>query len=353
MNEVADRIEQVTPAWMTAVLERELPGIVVDDLAVEQIGTGQIGANYRTIPTYRTPIPGAPATVVVKLAAGDPAARQRVSGGFRKEVGFYRELAATVAVRTPRCWHAAISDDASEFTLVLEDLAPAVPGVQAHGCTVAEASAALTNLAALHGPRWDDRELYALEFLTPADASAAAFLGEVFRLANEQFVARYRDELGEAEVATLGEVAEVLGEWQLSRPEPFAVVHGDYRLDNLMFGIAGGGVAALDWQTVTVAPPGRDLAYFLGNSLDTELRRASEEGLVTGYVAALAEHGVRRGADDCFEDYRLGQLQGPMITVLGCIYATATRSEASDAMFLAMARRSCAAIRDLRSLELL
>jgi hypothetical protein len=41
-----------------------------------------------------------------------------------------------------------------------------------------------------------------------------------------------------------------------------------------------------------------------------------------------------------------------MITVLGCIYAAAERSERADAMFLAMTHRSCAAIRDLESLDL-
>ena len=60
---------------------------------------------------------------------------------------------------------------------------------------------------------------------------------------------------------------------------------------------------------------------------------------------------IRR--DRCFDDYRLGQMQGPMITTLGAIYATAERSTRADGMFLAMARRSCAAIRDLRSLDLL
>jgi hypothetical protein len=42
-----------------------------------------------------------------------------------------------------------------------------------------------------------------------------------------------------------------------------------------------------------------------------------------------------------------------MITTIGCIYAPRERSDASDAMFLAMARRSCAAIRDLGTLDLL
>ena len=41
-----------------------------------------------------------------------------------------------------------------------------------------------------------------------------------------------------------------------------------------------------------------------------------------------------------------------MITTMGCAFATGDRSAAADAMFLAMATRSCAAIRDLDSLEL-
>ena len=53
------------------------------------------------------------------------------------------------------------------------------------------------------------------------------------------------------------------------------------------------------------------------------------------------------------DDYRVGLLQAPMITMLGAAYATAERSKQADAMFLAMACRSCAAIRDLNSLDLL
>lgn len=42
-----------------------------------------------------------------------------------------------------------------------------------------------------------------------------------------------------------------------------------------------------------------------------------------------------------------------MITVLGAITATGERSRQADDMFIAIAHRSCAAIRDLGSLDLL
>ena len=199
-----------------------------------------------------------------------------------------------------------------------------------------QARAALANVAGLHGPRWRDESLLNIDFLSPATEEMAGFLAEVFRSANDQFADRYRDRLDDDDLATLRDVTEVIGSWQLARSGPFAVVHGDYRLDNLMFSPTG-RVTALDWQTVTVAPAARDAAYFLGTCLEPELRRAHERELFDGYLDALAAHGVEGyGGDDAFDDYRLGQLQGPMITVLGCIYATATPSEASDGMFLAM-----------------
>ncbi len=84
------------------------------------------------------------------------AARRRVRNGYRSEVGFYRDIASTVDVATPRCWYAAITDDSLAFTLLLDDLSPRVPGVQAAGCTIEQARLAVANLAALHAGRWND-----------------------------------------------------------------------------------------------------------------------------------------------------------------------------------------------------
>jgi hypothetical protein len=91
---------------------------------------------------------------------------------------------------------------------------------------------------------------------------------------------------------------------------------------------------------------------FLGTSLSVEDRRAVEHDLVASYHAALVARGVE-GYDParCLDDYRLGHLQGPLVTTIGSAYATGERTRSADAMFLAMARRSCAAIRDLGSLD--
>lgn len=351
---VVDDPRELTPEWLTATLRAAGADVEVVDVRAEAIGTGQIGSTYRLHLRYGGDSTDVPPTIVAKLAGGDAAMRSRVAGGFVKEVGFYARLADTVAVRRPRCWHAAISDDTTTFTLLLEDLADARPGVQAEGCSASHALDAVRNVAGLHAPRWNDPSLLDHEFLTPSDEATAAFVGELLVGATEDFVARYDAQLDDTDKATLREAARANAAWQMARREPFAVVHGDYRLDNLMFPVQGAGVCALDWQTVTVAPPLRDVAYFLGNSLHTDVRRAEEEHLVAAYHAELVARGVADySADDCWIDYRLGQLQGPMITVLGCMFATAERTERSDGMFLTMATRSVAAIRDLDSFGLL
>ena len=240
-------------------------------------------------------------------------------------MGFYTQLVETLDVRTPRCWYGAITDDAMHFTLLLEDLAPRITGVQADGCSVARADAALRNLAGLHAPRWNDESLFDLDFLARTTQERADFLGNILTGATEEFVSRYEAELDAAEVRTLRASASAITEWQLARPEPFAVIHGDYRLDNLMFSTTDDDdVVAVDWQTMIVGPPTRDVAYFLGTSLDVDDRRAAEEQLVASYHRALCARGVDGyDAERCFDDYRVGQLQGPMITVIGCMYATA------------------------------
>jgi hypothetical protein len=294
-----------------------------------------------------------PRTVVAKVASGDEAARKRVAGGFRAEVGFYAELLGTLEVRAPRCFYAAISGDALKFTLLLEDLDPRVAGVQADGCPMHQVRGAVRNLAGLHAPRWNDPGLLGLAFVQRATPRGAAFLGEISKSATKVFVDRYASGLDPADVATLIAAADVTERWVLARPEPFAVVHGDYRLDNLMFAPDGSDVVAVDWQTLAVAPPVRDLAYFLGTSMHVEERRRAEEELVGEYHAQVSARGVSGyPLDECFDDYRLGQLQGPMITTVGATFATAQRTEAADQMFLAMARRTCTAIRDLGSLDL-
>jgi aminoglycoside phosphotransferase (APT) family kinase protein len=129
-------------------------------------------------------------------------------------------------------------------------------------------------------------------------------------------------------------------------------LHGDYRLDNLLFDPDRSRVSVVDWQTLGTGLPARDLAYFTATSLNSQLRLTIEEDLVDEYYRKLLGYGVTGyDRETCWRDYRLGMLQALLISALGFAFATAT--ERGDDMVLAMLRRGCQAIRDLGTLQLI
>jgi hypothetical protein len=347
-----------TPSWLAAALATCGIDVEIDAVAAVRVGTGQIGASYRLTIDYAEPAAakaaGAPATLVAKMAGGDPESRTLVADGFRNEFGFYTEIASTVAVNTPRCWYAAIADDNIEFILLMDDLAPAEPGVQVNGCSRPECELAVVNLAGLHGPRWNDPALLNIDWMRRADRDSAEFFSQVLAGAIPTFIERFGERMVPGDAELIATIPSRIADWQLTRPERFSITHGDYRPDNLMFMPDGSSVSTVDWQTLGIGLPGRDIGYFLATSVEPEIRRTSERELVARYHEALLSHGVvGHSFDECFEDYRLGVVQGPLITILGAVYATAEPTPASDAMFLAMITRSCAAIRDLDPFSLL
>ncbi|MGA8256245.1 MAG: aminoglycoside phosphotransferase family protein [Nocardioides sp.] len=336
--------DELTAAWATEALGKQ-----VDQVERSRVGTGQMGTCYRL---GLVGDPSLPSSVLVKLASDDPASRDLVAGAYRCELRFYSEIAPTVAVRVPLVHHAVMAEEGGAFTLVMQDLAPAQQGDQVAGCTPAQAHDSVVNLAGLHGPRWSDSSLLDVEGLTLNGPDDAKMLADLYGPATEIFIEGLGDLLDAETVGTLRDCVTVAERWTLARSERFGLVHGDYRLDNLMFPADGApGVVALDWQTLSLGLPARDLAYFIGTGLLVDDRRAHEVELVNAYHAALLEHGVvDYDRELCWDDYRFAMIQGPLVSVFGCAYGT--RTERGDRMFAAMVTRACAAIRDLDTLAL-
>jgi hypothetical protein len=128
-------------------------------------------------------------------------------------------------------------------------------------------------------------------------------------------------------------------------------MHGDYRLDNMLFDPDRTRITVVDWQTLGSGLPARDLAYFTATSLLPEVRAEVDDALVDAYHAELLSYGITGyDRETCWRDYRLGMLQAPLITTLGCAFASTT--ERGDDMMLVMLQRGCQAIRELDSLDL-
>lgn len=344
-----DEVAEIDPAWLSAALGEEATNVVA-----QKVGTGQMGQSWRLTIDWATPNANTPRTLVAKMAGGDPATRTLIADGYRNEFLFYTAVQDSVAVRSPTCWYATITDDNTSFVLLLDDLAPAIPGVQANGVTVDEAHLCVRNLAGLHGPRWADATLLELNGLGLPSREGAEFHAQILEGAIPAFAEQFASFLSPEDHETIATVPPNLVNWITSRLDRFTLIHGDYRPDNLMFLPDGSAVTTLDWQTLGLGLAGRDVGYFLATSLDPDARRANENAIVRTYYDTLVSFGVSEFSfDECFEDYRLGVAQGPLITILGAVYATAEPSADSDAMFAAMITRSCAAIRDLDPFSLL
>jgi len=277
-----------------------------------------------------------------------------VSLSYRSEHAFYTEVADTLDVPLPRCYHCAMADDGAQFVLLLADMAPAEQGDQIRGCTTAEAALAVSALAGLHGPRWCDPAWlnFAGTVMPKPDEAGARGLGDITVLAVQTTLDKLGSRMSAQDRNTVEESGALIADWLLGAPDRFSLLHGDYRIDNLLFDPQRTEVTVVDWQTLAVGLPARDLSYFLATSLQPADRAAAERALVDAYHDALIARGVT-GYDRemCWQDYRFGMLQVPLITTLGFAFSAAT--ERGDDMALTMLERGSQAIRALGTLELI
>ena len=78
----------------------------------------------------------------------------------------------------------------------------------------------------------------------------------------------------------------------------------------------------LDWQGIGRGPGAYDLAYLLGGSMDTSLRRANEEHLLGTYHDKLLDAGISNSGisnysvDQLWDDYGLAHLMGGLATAM-------------------------------------
>lgn len=327
--------DDITDDWWGAVLGR-----VPDAWRWEAIGTGQVGDSVRFTLDFAGE--AAPVTLAGKFAAADPSSRSTAAmlGLYAKEVQFYRELAPQLPIRTPQTLVAEIAADGASFVLLFEDLGPARGGNQLAGCSLADARAVVQQAAALHGPSWHNAAMLDYGWLQP-DPAAAAKVKALYPQAQAIFRERYRGVLEPEYMALCEALAEITAGTDRT-VQATSLVHGDFRLDNVLFDIKGGAepVAVLDWQTLTVGNGLTDIGYFLGCGIGDALRRAHEAELLDLYCAEMTMRGVPLSRDAIWDDYVLGALHGVSTAVFSSAFVV--RTPRGDANFLSMARGACA-----------
>lgn len=345
---------EVTTEWLTAQLRDAgvVSGGAVTGLRWEPIGTGQVGDSARFHLSYDGSASG-PASVAGKFPAENSTSRGTAAmlGLYTREVRFYREVAPQLDVRVPATYCAEVSEDGGAFILLFEDLAPQRGGNQLAGCSVEDARHAIMQAAGIHAPSWNNPAILELGWLQP-DPNATALVRTLYPQAQALFAERYADTL-EPEFMALCEALAASDAWLSREHTRIGLVHGDFRLDNMLFGIGAGAepIAVLDWQTVGIGNPLTDIGYFLGCGIGDELRRKHERELLDLYCAEMTRRGVKLTREDIWRDYVIGALHGVSTAVFSAAFVE--RTERGDANFLSMARGACALALEHDSMRLL
>jgi aminoglycoside phosphotransferase (APT) family kinase protein len=251
-------------------------------------GHGVIGSLYRINLEYDVDAPDAPCSLIAKLPARigpirDLAARFNM---YEREARFYEQLAPELSLPTPRLYYSATSDDGG-LTLLLEDMSPARAGDLMAGTTLDQMQKLVRTVAELHGEWWNSPKLSTFAWLPSLNDPVALEIGSSFAgEAWDTFVNNFGEHLPPP-VQRLGSILRgdrsVLD--RLST-RPRTLVHGDLRINNLMFREGGSLSAVLDWQSTVAARGPVDVARLFVNNLGTEDRRTAEAELLLSTTPA-------------------------------------------------------------------
>jgi hypothetical protein len=320
-------------------------------------GVGVLCQLARVNLSYRTDARG-PRSLVAKF----PAAIEQTRGlarqfkFYERETNFYRHLAREISLPSPRCLHAAHDILTDDFVLLLEDLGDRRLGDQLQGCSADDAFAAIRQIASFHAEWWESPKLKAIDWVPLGESDINKGGMALYPIAWPLFLRQYGSALPD-DFRRIGEQLsdQVVGMLDRFKDRPRTLCHGDYRLDNMFFGVRPehAPITLVDWQIATRTNGTYDVAYFVSQSLPPKVRQEIELALLRAYHDRLVELGVTNYSfGDCIEDYRFTLMFCLCYPVIGGGLGDAS-NERGVALIRAMTERCVSAIRDWKASEFL
>jgi Ecdysteroid kinase-like family len=356
-NQPIPAIADLSAEWFTDLLRRtgDLDaGTAVRSVDLETIGEGasMMSELARAHLTYDA-VTGAPDTLIVKVPTSD---EHRLfiavnTKFYEREVRFYRDLAADVPVAVPRCLFAEIDPATSGFLLVLEDVGHLRQVDQVEGCGWDDAVTAVQALADFHAPNWGKDLSYLEDTFLPMNGDLNQFVipmlfGDSWPKMRDNFADQMTPAVLELGDHYLETIPAMLDRMQ----GPNTLAHLDFRIDNVFFG-PNGGLTLLDFQLCAVSNGVVDVAYFVSQSLRSDL--AAERGLdLLGiYLDRLDTSGVHFDRAEAHRKYQNG-LVFSFVFPVNLLAGDDTLSERGKVLARTMLQRSVAAIEHSRAYEL-
>jgi hypothetical protein len=294
---VPSSLEELTPAWFAESLGAAGIDAPVTDVGMVRIaeGEGFMGRLARVSLGYGGGAPpGAPASVVVKLPTDDPGGRfvGELMDVWHRESRFYADVAPHIALRVPRAYVNLCDHEAKQYCLVLEDLAPMVAVDQVAGGTPEQSRKVIEEIARFHATWWSDPRLDGFDWMPTVASPITEMVVPMFEAGWAAFKDRYGSSVPERVLRWCEAFAPGAVEWLHSYASmPCTISHGDFRLDNLLFGPSG-DLAVIDWQLTIRCPGTADLVYYLATNLTPDVRRELEDELCAQYLDSLTAAGL-------------------------------------------------------------
>jgi aminoglycoside phosphotransferase (APT) family kinase protein len=337
-------VSELTADWFSQMLDTDVEAVDVIDAHSGTTGRALVRLMARG---------AVPDTLFVKLQPFTPDQREliRQVGLGVAEARVYANIGDELPVRVPRVWHSAFDSADASFVMVLEDLG-------ASGCRfpttndddiMQVASSTVEELAKLHAAyRGQDLSwLPTPEGMRrkPDDPKVVARRTMFIRRAVEQFGSEMPPAFTRLAELYMDRLFDVVG---LFGQGDHTLIHGDSHIGNLF--VDDGRTGFYDWAVAGRGPGMRDVAYFLCNSVPTEIRRANDDELLNLYRDTLESHGATLDDATARDQYRL-------FSVYSWIAATSTAAMGSQWQPIEIARpamiRTTEAIDDLDAIGLL
>lgn len=312
-NKVIKTVEQVTPAWLTAVLSQNdaLTGGEVTNFAANS-GGGHWSSNAQLTLTYSSNAQGeCPTNLFLKMVDTDTGNGEYF---LPSEVTYYtRDYVDLPEAPLVRCYNSAYDPEQNRYHLLLNDMSATHQAALDLRPTLAHGQALAESLAIMHAHWWGKARLEKIgaSFHDAAHLRRFVTIGEPgIPHVQTHFGAKLKPHWP----ALIQQIFTRLPGKLAARAQNkthMTLIHGDPNPGNMLVPHVGERPLYLidqqpfDWS-ITTWSGAFDLAYVMALYWETELRRALEMPVLRHYHHTLTDRGVNGYTwEQLFEDYRL------------------------------------------------